>query len=142
MNNAFLFICSSETSPIPSPVSPSSTITPPALPPKQRSRTNQTVSSPPRIESPTEPPPPPVVHTPQTKALPDLLEHAAVETKNLENENCENETNPCDIDLMEELDVDKYLVWKPQEEEGPDIRGGTIDALIIQATKATKNGGE
>lgn len=68
------------------------------------------------------------------------MESAA--TKNVENNaECE-ETNPCDIDLMEELDVDKCLVWKPPEEEGPDIRGGTIDALIIQATKATKNGGE
>lgn len=43
---------------------------------------------------------------------------------------------------MEKLTVDEYLVFKKPEEEGPDIRGGSIDALIIQATKATKNGGE
>lgn len=54
----------------------------------------------------------------------------------------EKEEGPCDIDLMEELDADKYLVKKKEDEEGPEIRGGPIDALIIQATKATKNGGE
>lgn len=142
-----VFVCFfSEISPIPSP---NSSITPPAIPPKQRPRMNPLKSSsstPPRMESPT---PEPVIITspaaPQSKTLPDLLEHATVESagpiKTVENVNCE-ETNPCDIDLMEELDVDKYLVWKPPEEDGPDIRGGTIDALIIQATKATKNGGE
>lgn len=109
------------------------------MPPKQRSRISATKTSPPRDLSPVEP-----VTTPQGNALPDLLEHAAVEAsaaKSTENSDCNEERNPCDIDLMEELDVNKYLVWKPPEEEGPDIRGGTIDALIIQATKATKNGG-
>lgn len=79
----------------------------------------------------------------QAKTLPDLLEHTAAESS-ISAENLKTdveETNPCDIDLMEELNVDKYLVWKPPEDDGPDIRGGTIDALIIQATKATKNGG-
>lgn len=87
-----------------------------------------------------------MVPTQPAKTLPDLLEHATKSNSNEENVECGVETtekgNSCDVDLMEELDVDKYLVWKPPEEEGPDIRGGTIDALIIQATKATKNGGE
>lgn len=43
---------------------------------------------------------------------------------------------------MEEMDADEYLVKKAPDEEGPEIRGGTVDALIIQATKATRNGGE
>lgn len=43
---------------------------------------------------------------------------------------------------MEELNVDKYLILKKPEEEGPEIRGGTVDALIIQATKAARNGGK
>lgn len=43
---------------------------------------------------------------------------------------------------MEMLNVDEFLLMKKQEEDGPDIRGGPIDALIIQATKATKNGGK
>jgi len=43
---------------------------------------------------------------------------------------------------MEELNVDKYLILKKPEEEGPEIRGGTVDALIIQATKTARNGGK
>lgn len=43
---------------------------------------------------------------------------------------------------MEELNVDKYLVKKKPDEDGPEIRGGTIDALIIQATMGTRNGGK
>lgn len=133
-------------SPVPSVVSVTSS-TPPALPPKQRSRTNSTKSSPPLTPTSTtsavvETKPLPLSHV---KTLPDLLEHTTTEiatpksTENLKTD--DEETNPCDIDLMEELDVTKYLVLKPSEEDGPDIRGGTVDALIIQATKATKNGG-
>lgn len=101
-------------------------------------------SSPPPAASPAETAPPSPVS--QTKALPDLLEHAAVEksaaVKPAESsEGEEVASDPNSADLMEELDVDKCLVWKPPEEEGPDIRGGTVDALIIQATKATRNGG-
>lgn len=43
---------------------------------------------------------------------------------------------------MEEMDADEYLMKKAPDEEGPEIRGGTVDALIIQATKATRNGGK
>lgn len=39
------------------------------------------------------------------------------------------------------LDISRYLVLKKPDEEGPDIRGGNPDALIIHATKANKNGG-
>ena len=38
------------------------------------------------------------------------------------------------------LDIIRYLVLKKPDEEGPDIRGGHPDALIIHATKANKNG--
>lgn len=41
---------------------------------------------------------------------------------------------------MEEVDVAKYLVFKKQEEDGPDLRGGYIDALIVHATKCNKKG--
>lgn len=140
---------SKSPSPLRSPnaaVTPQST-TPPALPPKQRVRTSSTKSSPPltptgvSIIGESKP-----IPSPHIKTLPDLLEHTAVENiapRTPDNEKTENEeTNPCDIDLMEELDVDKYLMWKSPDEDGPDIRGGTVDALIIQATKATKNGGK
>lgn len=39
---------------------------------------------------------------------------------------------------MEEIDVKKYLVTKKEGEDGPDIKGGHPDALIIHATKAAK----
>ncbi|XP_068910533.1 guanine nucleotide-releasing factor 2 isoform X6 [Tenebrio molitor] len=109
--------------------------TPPALPPKQRSRTSSVKPS---------PPPTPTVNEvkPQSpvKALPDLLEHTTNNVTKPDDDKSENEVGRCDIDLMEEPEVEQYLVMKKQEEEGPDIRGGPIDALIIQATKATKNG--
>lgn len=41
---------------------------------------------------------------------------------------------------MDEIDVSQWLVFKKPEEEGPDIRGGNLDALIVHATKANKNG--
>ncbi|XP_056640209.1 guanine nucleotide-releasing factor 2 isoform X1 [Diorhabda sublineata] len=108
---------------------------PPALPPKQR-----------RKQSARTPPPTPVSEPKNSsssssstnKVLPDLLEHTA---KN-EEKSSESSTPSCEEDLMEMLNVDRYLTWKKPDEEGPDIRGGPIDALIIQATKATKNGEE
>lgn len=75
------------------------------------------------------------------KVLPDLLEHTTKTDEKYDN----NEIKvPCEEDLMEKLDLDvkDYLIFKKTDEDGPDIRGGPIDALIIQATKATKNGGK
>lgn len=45
-----------------------------------------------------------------------------------------------DLDLMMELDISKYIVLKKVDEDGPEIRGGYIDALIIHATKSNKKG--
>jgi len=45
-----------------------------------------------------------------------------------------------DDSILDELDISKYLVLKKPEEEGPDIRGGHPDALLIHATKANKHG--
>lgn len=39
---------------------------------------------------------------------------------------------------MEELEVGDYLVFKKDNEDGPDIKGGHSDALIIHATKIQK----
>jgi len=47
----------------------------------------------------------------------------------------QSETEP-----LEQLDITKYLVFRKSDEEGPDVRGGHPDALIIHATKANKNG--
>ncbi|KAK0093216.1 hypothetical protein PV326_014033 [Microctonus aethiopoides] len=44
-----------------------------------------------------------------------------------------------DEGLLEELDIGKYLVFKKPEEDGPDIRGGHPDGLLVHATKANKH---
>ncbi|KAK9307721.1 hypothetical protein QLX08_001976 [Tetragonisca angustula] len=44
-----------------------------------------------------------------------------------------------DDSILDELDIGKYLVFKKSDEEGPDIRGGHPDALLIHATKANKH---
>jgi len=45
-----------------------------------------------------------------------------------------------DDSILDELDISKHLVFKKPDEEGPDIRGGHPDALLIHATKANKHG--
>ena len=45
-----------------------------------------------------------------------------------------------DDSMLDELEINKYLVLKKPEEDGPDIRGGHPDALLIHATKANKHG--
>lgn len=131
----------------PSPIVQEPT-TPPALPPKQRSRKESSKSS---CSSPPATPTSAAAQeasddklpSNQTKsALPDLLEHTAViaATDKAKESSINSSSNRYDVDLMEELNVDEYLVRKKKDEEGPEIRGGAIDALIIQATKATKNG--
>ncbi|XP_026827742.1 guanine nucleotide-releasing factor 2 isoform X6 [Ooceraea biroi] len=44
-----------------------------------------------------------------------------------------------DDSILDELDINKHLVLKKPDEEGPDIRGGHPDALLIHATKANKH---
>lgn len=41
--------------------------------------------------------------------------------------------------LIEEIDIINYLVLKKELEDGPDVKGGPIDALIIHATKVKKS---
>ncbi|KRT81491.1 hypothetical protein AMK59_6176 [Oryctes borbonicus] len=134
---------SGDSSPIPSPLrSPnsistpiSSSVTPPALPPK-RSKSSSSKSSPPA----TPQAPPTVESKSPMKSLPDLLEHTTNNNKTVEESPATSDVS-CDMDFMEKSpDIEKFLVFKSAEDDGPDIRGGCIDALIIQATKATKNG--
>ncbi|XP_014662463.1 PREDICTED: guanine nucleotide-releasing factor 2-like [Priapulus caudatus] len=40
---------------------------------------------------------------------------------------------------LEALDPGLYLVWKKEREEGPDVRGGTVDGLIVLAACRAKN---
>lgn len=40
--------------------------------------------------------------------------------------------------LIELLDIAEYLVLKKPGEEGPDVKGGYLDALIVHASQAQK----
>ncbi|XP_044007017.1 guanine nucleotide-releasing factor 2 isoform X2 [Aphidius gifuensis] len=55
----------------------------------------------------------------------------------------ENTVELCDTEqdneILNELEITKYLVVKKPEEDGPDIRGGHPDALLVHATKANKH---
>lgn len=42
------------------------------------------------------------------------------------------------MNLVEEIDVYKYLVLRKEGEDGPDVKGGPLDALIVHATKVQK----
>lgn len=42
------------------------------------------------------------------------------------------------LNLIEEMEISGYLNLKKEEEDGPDIRGGHVDALIVHATKVQK----
>ncbi|XP_076331667.1 uncharacterized protein LOC143236891 [Tachypleus tridentatus] len=42
--------------------------------------------------------------------------------------------------ILDHQDVSSFIVWKKPDEEGPEIRGGPVDALIVQAAKAGKKG--
>lgn len=39
---------------------------------------------------------------------------------------------------MEELDIQPHLVLKKDGEDGPDVKGGQLEALIVHATKVQK----
>ncbi|XP_023315128.1 guanine nucleotide-releasing factor 2 isoform X2 [Trichogramma pretiosum] len=56
-------------------------------------------------------------------------------------DNCSLELRDVDQDdsILDELEINQYLVLKKPEEDGPDIRGGHPDALLVHATKANKH---
>lgn len=41
-------------------------------------------------------------------------------------------------DIILQTDISSWLVLKEPTKDGPDVRGGQPDALIVLATKATK----
>ena len=52
-----------------------------------------------------------------------------------EEEEEDEEEGPLDL-----LDVSVYLIYKKDGEEGPDIRGGPVDALIVHASRTSQRG--
>ncbi|XP_052230046.1 rap guanine nucleotide exchange factor 1-like isoform X2 [Dreissena polymorpha] len=43
-----------------------------------------------------------------------------------------------ELNPLDDVDVSDQLVYKSLDEDGPDIRGGSVDALIVHATAANK----
>ncbi|KAK6641638.1 hypothetical protein RUM44_013353 [Polyplax serrata] len=115
---------------------------PPALPPKKRTRSS--TSSPP--QTPTQ--------LPELDSIKgsELTENHKVEEIAESSELLvpeplpePQETSPTvgekdsETFLLDRLTVSDHLLLKKPEDEGPDIRGGHHDALVIHATKAHRN---
>lgn len=45
-----------------------------------------------------------------------------------------------EVTALDQIDVSAYIVFKTSTEEGPDIRGGSVDGLVVKATEVSKNG--
>jgi len=41
---------------------------------------------------------------------------------------------------LDEIDVKSYLTFKKANEDGPEIRAGSVDSLIVKAAEVSKNG--
>ena len=44
--------------------------------------------------------------------------------------------------MLEELDITPYLVLKKENDDGPDVKGGYIDALIVHASRKVSDNGK
>jgi len=42
------------------------------------------------------------------------------------------------INMLEEVNITRYLILKKREEDGPEVKGGHIDALIVHASRVQK----
>ncbi|XP_073979837.1 C3G guanyl-nucleotide exchange factor isoform X3 [Rhodnius prolixus] len=120
---------------------------PPALPPK-RGRLKSAATPPPIEPAPPVVPttPPPLPSTPPPSAprkeyVEPVVPAAVTATSTVEVAPVTNGglIAPVDASPLFELDVSKLLVFMRPDEEGPAIRGGHPDALVIHATKASKN---
>ncbi|XP_067661881.1 rap guanine nucleotide exchange factor 1-like isoform X2 [Haliotis asinina] len=71
---------------------------------------------------PVTPPPPPVTQKPEIQKDAD--------------------SDFAELNPLDDVDVSDQLIRKQQGEDGPDIRGGSIDALVVHATAAGKSGSQ
>ena len=74
--------------------------------------------------------------------VPEIIPTTPVSTvSNLNLETSSTETEKENgFSLLDRLNISDHLIFKNQDDEGPDIRGGHPDALVVHATKAHKNG--
>ena len=51
------------------------------------------------------------------------------------------ETKSSEFNVLDELNVASHLIYKNPGEDAPDVKGGTVDVLIVHATVCdSKNG--
>ena len=58
----------------------------------------------------------------------------------LQSPTCTEEINHLP-NILEELNITPYLVFKKENEDGPEVKGGYIDALIVHASRVQKDNG-
>ncbi|XP_017064728.1 guanine nucleotide-releasing factor 2 isoform X4 [Drosophila eugracilis] len=65
-------------------------------------------------------------------------EEVSVKPQNENGEEDETEQDEMLINMLEEVNITRYLILKKREEDGPEVKGGYIDALIVHASRVQK----
>ncbi|KAH9488884.1 Rap guanine nucleotide exchange factor 1 [Bulinus truncatus] len=50
----------------------------------------------------------------------------------------DSDSDFCELNLLDDVEIEDQLIFKDKDDEGPEVRGGAIDALIVHATQAGK----
>ncbi|KQS30502.1 guanine nucleotide-releasing factor 2 isoform X9 [Drosophila erecta] len=74
---------------------------------------------------------------PAVEARPLVAVHEAGKPENADEEE-EAERADMLINMLEEVNITRYLILKKREEDGPEVKGGYIDALIVHASRVQK----
>ncbi|XP_043657785.1 guanine nucleotide-releasing factor 2 isoform X14 [Drosophila teissieri] len=76
---------------------------------------------------------------PTAESRPLVAVHEAGKPENADDE-AEAEAERADmlINMLEEVNITRYLILKKREEDGPEVKGGYIDALIVHASRVQK----
>ncbi|XP_034490524.1 guanine nucleotide-releasing factor 2 isoform X6 [Drosophila innubila] len=64
----------------------------------------------------------------------ELEEEEMMEEEEEEEEDVDNQLP----NMLEEIDITPYLILKKKDEDGPEVKGGYIDALIVHASRVQK----
>ncbi|CAL1536377.1 unnamed protein product [Lymnaea stagnalis] len=54
----------------------------------------------------------------------------------------DSDSDFCELNLLDDVEIEDQLILKDKDDDGPEVRGGAIDALIVHATQAGKIGSE
>lgn len=89
---------------------------------------NQPITTPQVLEEQEEP---------TAESRPLVPVHESVKPANVD-EDEEAERADMLINMLEEVNITRYLILKKREEDGPEVKGGYIDALIVHASRVQK----